>query len=58
MTHALHARDILSRSSVTEPERYAEIKERIWPLLEIQLSESMRKFIKVREELKRASKAR
>lgn len=57
LKHALHARDTLTRLHKQQPERYERVKERIGPLLEIQLSESARKFIATRRELEEARRA-
>lgn len=53
LAHTVHARDTVLRLSSEQPERYREIKEWIWPLLGIRLSESARKFAFARAELEK-----
>jgi glycosyltransferase involved in cell wall biosynthesis len=53
LNHAVHARDIVLRLSNEQPERYRKVKDRIWPLLDIQLTETARKFTTCRAELER-----
>jgi glycosyltransferase involved in cell wall biosynthesis len=57
LAHAVHARDTVLRLSNEQPERYQEVKDRIWPLLDIWLWESARKFANARAELNRMRRA-
>jgi hypothetical protein len=54
VAHALLMQEVLTRLSVEQPARYAEMARRIAPLLTIQTIEMAKKLVKARIELQRS----